>query len=60
MVTADSKQDSSSDGCLGKIPQFLLEEELTTILNWGDITADVVYNYILVFIYMSFLRVCLM
>ena len=42
MATVGSKQNDSSDTCFGKIPQFLLEEELVTLLNWSDVVADVV------------------
>lgn len=42
MVHDGEKIDSTKDGYFGKIPQALVEEELSALMIWSDISSDVV------------------
>lgn len=45
MARADVKSDSSQDGIFGKIPQTLIEEELSALMMWSDTKSDVVCGF---------------
>lgn len=42
MVHNEEKIDSKQDGYFGRIPQTLIEEELSALMIWSDTTSDVV------------------
>lgn len=43
MVYDDEKIDSTKDGYFGRVPQTLIEEEMSTLMIWGDNSSEVVY-----------------
>ncbi|XKL62330.1 hypothetical protein PGB90_002163 [Kerria lacca] len=42
MVYDDEKIDSTKDGYFGRVPQTLIEEEMSTLMIWGDNSSEVV------------------
>lgn len=42
MVTSEEKFEAGKDGYFGRIPQTLIEEELSAIISWSETSSDIV------------------
>lgn len=42
MIMSEEKVEAGKDGYFGRIPQSLIEEELSAIISWSDTSSDIV------------------
>lgn len=42
MVTSEEKVEAGKDGYFGRIPQTLIEEELSAFISWSDTCCEIV------------------
>lgn len=51
MVTSEEKVEAGKDGYFGRIPQTLIEEELSAIISWSDTSCEIVSLSLTEFLY---------